>query len=85
MSAGPSDLADTLNSLSLSMPIQAPSPGLRRPHLHLCCPFADQRTGDAVPISSTLEIKTRTPHKPLSVTKVAPQLYFSQATNLVCA
>ncbi|CAF9926779.1 MAG: hypothetical protein GOMPHAMPRED_004219 [Gomphillus americanus] len=44
-----------------------------------------QQQGDNVPISSTLEIKTRVSHKSISFEDIAPQLWLSQTPNLVRA
>lgn len=44
-----------------------------------------KKGGQAVPLSSTLEIKTRTFRNRLSFDAVAPQLWVSQTPNLVCA
>jgi hypothetical protein len=41
--------------------------------------------GLTVPADSILEIKTRVAHKPISIQEVLPQLWVSQAPNLVCA
>jgi hypothetical protein len=41
--------------------------------------------GKAVPVESTLEIKTRVFHKPINVQDVLPQLWISQTPNLVRA
>jgi hypothetical protein len=41
--------------------------------------------GQVVPIESTLEIKTRVFHKPLTVQELAPQLWVSQTPKLVRA
>jgi hypothetical protein len=41
--------------------------------------------GEEVPLESTLEIKTRTLHKPLEISDVAPQLWISQTPKLVRA
>ncbi|KAF1813560.1 hypothetical protein P152DRAFT_434802 [Eremomyces bilateralis CBS 781.70] len=44
-----------------------------------------KETGQAVPLESTLEIKTRVAHKPLTIQEVAPQLWVSQTPKLVRA
>ncbi|KAI1641883.1 uncharacterized protein F4817DRAFT_28941 [Daldinia loculata] len=44
-----------------------------------------QQDGQAVPLNSTLEIKTRVSHKPLEIREVAPQLWVSQTPRLVRA
>ncbi|KAI1798789.1 hypothetical protein F4811DRAFT_161961 [Daldinia bambusicola] len=44
-----------------------------------------QQDGQAVPLSSTLEIKTRVSHKPLEIREVAAQLWVSQTPKLVRA
>ncbi|RAL13381.1 uncharacterized protein BO97DRAFT_413376 [Aspergillus homomorphus CBS 101889] len=44
-----------------------------------------KKEGQAIPIQSTLEIKTRAAHRPLSIRQVIPQLWVSQTPNLVRA
>lgn len=44
-----------------------------------------QEKGKQIPISSTLEIKTRVSHKPFNIQEVLPQLWVSQTPNLVRA
>ena len=41
--------------------------------------------GERIPLSSTLEIKTRVRHKEIAFEDVAPQLWASQTPKLVCA
>lgn len=53
-------------------------------------PFAGSRLcfreeGRAVPLRSTMEIKTKVAHKPLPFTEIAPQLWVSQTPKLVLA
>lgn len=47
--------------------------------------LAVRKTGREIPLDSTLEIKTRVAHKPLSMDEVAPQLWVSQTPKLVRA
>ncbi|KAJ5836389.1 hypothetical protein N7447_002415, partial [Penicillium robsamsonii] len=58
---------------------------LSRPKLTLVLPPMIQKKGKQVPINSTLEIKTRVPHKPFNIQDVLPQLWVSQTPNLVRA
>jgi hypothetical protein len=79
--ANTTDLANALNELSIAANT-ATAPAL------VASPISNlrvQRAGDAVPISAILEVKTRVSHRSVSVNEVAPQLFFSQTTNLVRA
>lgn len=55
------------------------------PHARLKSKLVVQEKGKKVPISSTLEIKTRVSHKPFNIQEVLPQLWVSQTPNLVRA
>lgn len=74
-------LSSMLASLSLS-----PTNGLLT---HTTTPAPSKLTikteGQAVPLESTIEIKTRVAHKPLAIQDVAPQLWISQTPKLVRA
>ncbi|KAK8022857.1 hypothetical protein PG991_006738 [Apiospora marii] len=77
------DLSTLLGNMSLStthdlFPVKAATklPGSK---------LTIRQEGKEVPIESTLEIKTRVAHKPLSITDVASQLWFSQTPKLVRA
>lgn len=71
-------LSQMLGSLSLS---SVQPPGSNFPGSKLTI----KMDGREVPIESTLEIKTRVRHKPLSFDEVAPQLWISQTPQLVRA
>lgn len=74
------NLAALLDSLSLSSspkPIGASGPSGSK--------LVVEEEGSIVPLSSTLEIKTRVSHKPIPFHEVAPQLWVSQTPNLVRA
>jgi hypothetical protein len=72
------DLLGLMQSLTLSQPKN-----------HSPLPTESKLTikgdGKQVPIQSTLEIKTRVSHKPISIQEVLPQLWASQTPNLVRA
>ncbi|KAI1772319.1 hypothetical protein F4818DRAFT_183195 [Hypoxylon cercidicola] len=75
----PDDLSSTMASLSLSSSSRLPtitSPGSQ---------LTIKKGGQVVPRESTLEIKTRVSHKPLSFQEVAAQLWVSQTPKLVRA
>ena len=44
-----------------------------------------KQKGQVIPLESTIEIKTRVSHKPVSIEDIAPQLWVSQTPNLVRA
>jgi hypothetical protein len=72
------DLVDIMGDLSLSQRnIQLPLSTESR--------LVVRENGERVPISSTLEIKTRVFHKPLDLEGIIPQLWISQTPNLVRA
>ncbi|KAK7972408.1 hypothetical protein PG988_006542 [Apiospora saccharicola] len=80
---GEVDLSALLGNMSLStthdlIPVKAATklPGSK---------LTIRQEGKEVPIESTLEIKTRVAHKPLSITDVASQLWLSQTPKLVRA
>ncbi|KAL5335500.1 hypothetical protein BJX70DRAFT_401493 [Aspergillus crustosus] len=71
--AEPENLSNMLGSLSLGL---SDSPISK---------LVVKEDGQAVPIESTLEIKTRVSHRPINVEEVLPQLWISQTPNLVRA
>lgn len=75
---GIDSLSSALESLSLS-----------RPDTSLSDPTGSKlivkEEGQVVPLESTLEIKTRVFHKPLTIQDIAPQLWVSQTPKLVRA
>ncbi|KAK7749132.1 hypothetical protein SLS62_008419 [Diatrype stigma] len=75
----PDNLSDLLGSLSLSTTTspQEPTPANSK--------VVVRREGHAVPLQSTLEIKTRVAHRTLPFPEVAPQLWVSQTPKLVRA
>lgn len=73
------ELSDTLASLSLS-----PGPVLTDPY-NAGSRLVIRREGQTVPLSSTLEIKTRTTQKHLSIQNIAAQIWLSQTPKLVRA
>lgn len=72
-------LSSMLGSLSLSPTNRPPNTTLAGSKLTI------KEEGRAVPLGSTLEIKTRVFHKPLKIQEVAPQLWVSQTPKLVRA
>ena len=76
--------ADSLSSLmgSLSLSAASSAPATTKP---AGSKLAIRREGRAVPLESTLEIKTRTSNKPMKIREVAPQLWASQTPKLVRA
>ena len=72
-------LSSMLESLSLYPISRVPSNDAAQPKLTI------QEEGQAVPLESTLEIKTRVFHKPLAIKEIAPQLWISQTPKLVRA
>ncbi|KAI2463761.1 hypothetical protein F4781DRAFT_105746 [Annulohypoxylon bovei var. microspora] len=77
---GTDDISGLMGSLSLS----TTSSG-RKATAIAGSKLVIREEGHAVPIESTLEIKTRVAHKPLSILEVAPQLWTSQTPKLVRA
>ncbi|KAI0113426.1 hypothetical protein F4814DRAFT_346599 [Daldinia grandis] len=75
----PADLTSVFESLSLS-PTNSNAGSTNKGSK-----LVVQQDGQAVPLSSTLEIKTRVSHKPLEIREVAPQLWVSQTPRLVRA
>ncbi|KAI1473183.1 uncharacterized protein F4812DRAFT_42053 [Daldinia caldariorum] len=75
----PSDLTSVFDSLSLSPTNTNLGTTTKGSKLIV------QRDGQAVPLSSTLEIKTRVSHKPLEIREVAAQIWVSQTPKLVRA
>ncbi|KAI0851148.1 hypothetical protein F5Y00DRAFT_251801 [Daldinia vernicosa] len=75
----PVDLTSVLESLSLSPTNSNAGTSIKGSKLVV------QQDGQAVPLNSTLEIKTRVSHKPLEIREVAPQLWVSQTPRLVRA
>ncbi|ORY11542.1 hypothetical protein BCR34DRAFT_624793 [Clohesyomyces aquaticus] len=76
------NLSSVLDALSLSNSIskaEESHPASRNSKLFL------QKAGQAIPLSSTLEVKTRVAHKPLPFKNVVSQLWVSQTPNLVRA
>lgn len=71
-------LSSMLESLSLYPTSSVPTYA-SRPKLTI------KEEGKAVPLESTLEIKTRVFHKPLAIQDIAPQLWISQTPRLVRA
>jgi hypothetical protein len=74
------DLSSVLDSLSLS----SKSIGSENTY-PASSKLVIQKEGQAVPLSSTLEIKTRVKHKPLALNDVVLQLWVSQTPKLVRA
>ena len=74
-----STLSDTFGSLSLSSTISAPISTFAGSALTI------REEGKTIPRESTLEIKTRTLSRPITLEEVAPQLWFSQTSKLVRA
>jgi hypothetical protein len=72
-------LSDLMGHLSLISKTSSPSTNISGTGLRV------EGKGHAVPLASTLEIKTRTKKKPLSIDEVAPQLWASQTPQLVRA
>jgi hypothetical protein len=72
-------LSDLMGHLSLTSKTSSPSTNTSGTGLRV------EAKGRAVPLASTLEIKTRTKNKPLSIDEVAPQLWASQTPKLVRA
>ncbi|KAF2873118.1 geranylgeranyl pyrophosphate synthetase [Massariosphaeria phaeospora] len=72
-------LASMLGSLSLSPTDNPPNTTPAGSKLTI------QEEGKVVPLETTLEIKTRVVHKPLTIHEVAPQLWISQTPKLVRA
>ncbi|KAG4219866.1 hypothetical protein PC116_g31655 [Phytophthora cactorum] len=75
----PSDLTSAFESLSLSPTNSKLGTTTRGSKLIV------QQDGQAVPLNSTLEIKTRVSHKPLEIREIAAQLWVSQTPRLVRA
>lgn len=75
----PDNLSDLLGSLSLSTTRNPPKSTPADSKVVI------RREGHAVPLQSTLEIKTRVAHKALPFPEVAPQLWVSQTPKLVRA
>jgi hypothetical protein len=73
------DISELLESMSISQP--AGLNGTTSADSKLTV----RRGGRPVALESTLEIKTRVYHKPLSIADVAPQLWLSQTPRLVRA
>jgi hypothetical protein len=73
------DISDLLESMSISQPagLDGATPADSK--------LTVRRGGRPVALESTLEIKTRVYHKPLSIADVAPQLWLSQTPRLVRA
>ncbi|KAI1481006.1 hypothetical protein F4774DRAFT_66892 [Daldinia eschscholtzii] len=76
----PSDLTSAFESLSLS-----PTTNSKLGTTTRGSKLIVQQDGQAVPLNSTLEIKTRVSHKPLEIREVAAQLWVSQTPRLVRA
>ncbi|RDW57681.1 hypothetical protein BP5796_12482 [Coleophoma crateriformis] len=75
------ELSSMLGELSL-----APSPADSHPKVvPTGSKMLVKEEGNAVPLESTLEIKTRVSHKPIEISEVAPQLWVSQTPKLVRA
>ena len=72
-------LSSMLGALSLSSANSHPS------NIPTVSKLIIREEGQAVPLESTLEIKTRVSHKPLEIQEVAPQLWVSQTPKLVRA
>ncbi|KAK7214109.1 hypothetical protein V2G26_021287 [Clonostachys chloroleuca] len=72
-------LSDLMGHLSLTSKTSSPNIIMSGTGLRV------EGKGHAVPLASTLEIKTRTRNKPLTIDEVAPQLWVSQTPNLVRA
>ncbi|KAH6616883.1 geranylgeranyl pyrophosphate synthetase [Boeremia exigua] len=72
-------LAGKLSSLSISPSNEVPC------HTTTGSKLATKTEGYEVPLSATLEIKTRASHRVLHIADVAPQLWVSQTPNLVRA
>jgi hypothetical protein len=72
-------LSSKLESLSLASPENTIHP------THVDSKITVKEEGFEVPLSATLEIKTRVFHKPLSIGDVSPQLWISQTPKLVRA
>lgn len=77
--ASDGDLHDLLEGLSLESKPKASEVAAEGSKLNI------KRSGRAIALCSTLEIKTRVAHKPLAFDEVAPQLWASQTPNLVRA
>lgn len=73
------DLTSLIKKLSLGPASSAVSPASAKSKLMI------KKEGKAVPIKSTLEIKTRVAHRPIDIQEVLPQLWVSQTPNLVRA
>ncbi|PPJ57990.1 hypothetical protein CBER1_11868 [Cercospora berteroae] len=73
------DMIDLLRSLSLNEGLPTGEGAAASSKLTVW------KTGIKVPLTSTLEIKTRVVHKPLSIDEAAPQLWVSQTPKLVRA
>jgi hypothetical protein len=72
-------LSNMLGSLSLS-------PTSRLPNITTAgSKLTIKEEGKAIPLGSTLEVKTRVFHKPLDIQEIAPQLWVSQTPKLVRA
>lgn len=74
------DLSSVLDSLSLST--ESSNPGKTYP---TGPKLVIRKEGQAVPLSSTLEVKTRVAHRPLAFEDVVSQLWVSQTPKLVRA
>ncbi|KAG0652251.1 hypothetical protein D0Z07_0976 [Hyphodiscus hymeniophilus] len=72
-------LSGLLDSLSLSSPNNCPT------STHAGSKLTIREEGLIVPLSSTLELKTRVSHKPLQLQEIIPQLWASQTPKLVRA
>ena len=74
------DLSSVLDALSLSP--ESSDPGITSP---ISSKLVIRTEGQAVPLSSTVELKTRVAHRPLSFEDVVSQLWISQTPKLVRA
>ncbi|KAJ5699592.1 hypothetical protein N7536_002605 [Penicillium majusculum] len=72
-------ISSKMKSVSLSQTDVSPHTTLTESGLSI------RKDGEAVPLVSTLEIKTRSIKRPLTIREVAPQLWISQTPKLVRA
>ncbi|KAL2820988.1 hypothetical protein BDW59DRAFT_174311 [Aspergillus cavernicola] len=80
--------AEGAENPSLSSMLESLSLGSSESYSHtppIVSKLVIKEDGQAVPIESTLEIKTRVSHKPIKIKEVLPQLWVSQTPNLVRA
>lgn len=77
--------AETLSNMLGGLSLSASNPSSDVLPSHPESKLRIKKQGQAVPMASTLEIKTRISHKPLDLQEVMPQLWISQTPRLVRA